>query len=78
MATCRVSNSAAGVGSDDLRIPGPKAFSTLDLHGPELDWVRLAEGMGVEAMSVDDTAGPEKALRLAFERHGPRLIEAVI
>ena len=58
--------------------PGPKAFSMLDLHGPELDWVRLAEGMGVEAVSVDDTAGLEKAMRLAFERHGPRLIEAVI
>jgi acetolactate synthase-1/2/3 large subunit len=58
--------------------PGPKAFSMLDLHGPELDWVRLAEGMGVEAVSVDDTAGMEKAMRLAVEHRGPRLIEAVI
>jgi acetolactate synthase-1/2/3 large subunit len=57
---------------------GPKAFSMLDLHGPELDWVRLAEGMGVEAVSVDDTAGLEKAMRLAVEHRGPRLIEAVI
>jgi acetolactate synthase-1/2/3 large subunit len=58
--------------------PGPKAFSMLDLHGPELNWVRLAEGMGVDAVSVDDTAGLEKAMRLAVEHHGPRLIEAVI
>jgi acetolactate synthase-1/2/3 large subunit len=50
----------------------------LDLHGPELDWVRLAEGMGVEAVSVDDTAGLENSMRLAVEHRGPRLIEAVI
>ena len=29
--------------------PGPKALSMLDLHNPELDWVKLASGMGVEA-----------------------------
>ena len=29
-------------------IPGPKALSMLDLHNPELDWVKLASGMGVE------------------------------
>jgi acetolactate synthase-1/2/3 large subunit len=58
--------------------PGPKALSMLDLHGPELDWVRLAEGMGVEAVSVDDTAGLDKAIRLAFEHHGPYLIEAIL
>jgi thiamine pyrophosphate-dependent acetolactate synthase large subunit-like protein len=34
--------------------------------------------MGVEAVSVDDTAGMEKAMRLAVEHRGPRLIEAVI
>jgi len=28
---------------------GPKALSMLDLHNPELDWVSLARGMGVEA-----------------------------
>ena len=30
-------------------IPGPKALSMLDLQNPELDWVKLASGMGVEA-----------------------------
>jgi acetolactate synthase I/II/III large subunit len=33
----------ARVGAGD---PGPKAFSMLDLHNPELDWVRFVSGMG--------------------------------
>jgi acetolactate synthase I/II/III large subunit len=57
---------------------GSKAFSMLDLHNPELDWVNLAQGMGVEAMRVEDTGGLEKALRSACESRGPRLIEAVL
>ncbi len=27
--------------------PGPKAMSMLELTNPDLDWVKLAEGMGV-------------------------------
>ena len=29
--------------------PGPTAMSMLDLGNPNLDWVKLANGMGVEA-----------------------------
>jgi len=29
--------------------PGPTAMSILDLANPGLDWIKLAEGMGVEA-----------------------------
>jgi len=35
----------------------------LDLHNPELDWVKLASGMGVEASratSVEDNRGPRR------------------
>jgi acetolactate synthase-1/2/3 large subunit len=42
-------------------VPGPKAISMLDLHHPELDWVKLASGMGVEASratTVEEFAGP--------------------
>ena len=35
----------ADVGAD----PGPTAMSMLDLGNPDLDWVELANGMGVEA-----------------------------
>jgi acetolactate synthase-1/2/3 large subunit len=57
---------------------GPKAFSMLDLHNPELDWVKLASGMGVEASrstSVEDFAGQFAS---AMKNRGPRLIEVVL
>ena len=33
--------------------PGLRAQSLFDLHDPTLDWVELAEGMGVEAARAD-------------------------
>jgi acetolactate synthase-1/2/3 large subunit len=65
----------ARVGAGD---PGPKAFSMLDLHNPELDWVKLASGMGVEASRA--TSVEEFAARFAsaMKGHGPRLIEVVL
>jgi acetolactate synthase-1/2/3 large subunit len=65
----------ARVGAGD---PGPKAFSMLDLHNPELDWVKLASGMGVEASratSVDEFASQFAS---AMRQRGPRLIEVVV
>jgi acetolactate synthase I/II/III large subunit len=57
---------------------GAKALSMFDLHDPTLDWVRLAEGMGVEAVRVDHTGAFADAVRSAIGGRGPRLIEAVI
>jgi acetolactate synthase-1/2/3 large subunit len=57
---------------------GPKAISMLDLHDPSLDWVRLAEGMGVEAMRTDTARGLSEALKSSIVGSGPRLIEALI
>jgi acetolactate synthase-1/2/3 large subunit len=57
---------------------GPKAMSMLDLHNPELNWVKLAEGMGVEAVQVHSSSALEEAFRSAVTTRGPRLIEAVI
>ena len=57
---------------------GPKAFSMLDLHNPELDWVKLASGMGVEAgrsTSVEEFA---RRFASAMNNRGPRLIELVV
>jgi len=65
----------ARVGAGD---PGPKAFSMLDLHNPELDWVKLASGMGVEAsraISVEEFASQFAS---AVKHRGPRLIEVVM
>ncbi|OIQ51049.1 putative acetolactate synthase large subunit IlvX [Pseudodesulfovibrio hydrargyri] len=57
---------------------GDKALSLLDLHDPALDWVRIAEGMGVEAVRAETTKSFADALRSALSAKGPRLIEAVI
>jgi acetolactate synthase-1/2/3 large subunit len=65
----------ARVGAGD---PGPKAFSMLDLHNPELDWGKLASGMGVEASRA--TSIEEFAIQFesAMKQRGPRLIEVVL
>jgi acetolactate synthase-1/2/3 large subunit len=55
-----------------------KALSMFDLSNPELDWVRLAEGMGVPAVRVHDAAGFSGAFQSAMSQRGPRLIEAVL
>lgn len=57
---------------------GYKALSMLDLHHPSLSWVKLAEGMGVEAIQVDSTTTFADALQSAFHSRGPRLIEALL
>ncbi|ACB95186.1 acetolactate synthase large subunit [Beijerinckia indica] len=57
---------------------GPHAFSLFDLHDPTLNWVKLAEGMGVEARRVEDTRNLTSALRSAITGRGPRLIEVVL
>ncbi|HEY4942074.1 MAG TPA: acetolactate synthase large subunit [Rhizomicrobium sp.] len=58
--------------------PGPKALSMLDLHNPDLDWVKLASGMGVEASRAANIKDFESQFEAAMRGRGPRLIEAVL
>ena len=58
-------------------MPGRNARRMLDLDEPALDWVQLAEGMGVEAARADSAEAfvrPAEARRSAGR--GPFLIEA--
>jgi acetolactate synthase-1/2/3 large subunit len=57
---------------------GPKALSMLDLHDPTLDWVKLAEGMGVEAHRAETSERFADLFADAMKTKGPRLIEAVV
>ncbi len=57
---------------------GPKALSMLDIGHPDLDWVGLARGMGVEAERAEDCAQFARAFEAAMKHKGPRLIEAVL
>jgi acetolactate synthase-1/2/3 large subunit len=58
--------------------PGPKALSMLDLHNPSLNWVNLANGMGVEAVRVDTAEDFADAFASAVKAKGPRLIEVML
>jgi len=58
--------------------PGSTARSLFDLHNPTLDWVKLAEGMGVEAARAETTDRFADLFASAMKTPGPRLIEAVI
>jgi acetolactate synthase-1/2/3 large subunit len=49
-----------------------------DLGSPTLDWVALANGMGVPAEQVTTSEGLTAALERAFAEPGPHLVEAVI
>jgi acetolactate synthase-1/2/3 large subunit len=57
---------------------GVLASSMFDLQNPDLNWVALAQGMGVEAVRVDSREAFEAAFAAAMAGHGPLLIEAVI
>jgi acetolactate synthase-1/2/3 large subunit len=57
--------------------PGPKTLEMLDLHNPTLDFVKLAQGMGVEASRAETTTEFAAQFAEAIRMRGPRLIEAV-
>ncbi|GAC1493836.1 MAG: hypothetical protein NVS2B11_17500 [Acetobacteraceae bacterium] len=63
-----------GVGAN----PGPTALNMLDLGNPDLDWVRLAGGMGVEAAQADTMERFNELFRQANARPGPFVIELLI
>lgn len=54
---------------------GSIANSLMDLSDPTIDWVRLAEAMGVPGRFVDSVAALDSAFSEAVRRPGPHLIE---
>ena len=57
---------------------GPKALAMLDLHDPEMNWVKIAEGFGVEATRATTAEEFSDQYASAMRGRGPRLIEAMI
>ena len=58
--------------------PGPTAMSMLDLGNPNLDWVKLANGMGVEAARATTLEACADLMLQSFRQSGPFLIELII
>ena len=56
---------------------GPRANDMLDIGRPDLDWVKLSEGMGVEAARTTTADEFIAQFSAAVKQTGPRLIEAV-
>lgn len=58
--------------------PGPTAMNMLDLGSPALDWVKLANGMGVEAARATTMEQCADLMAHSFGRSGPFLIELIV
>lgn len=56
--------------------PGPKARDLFSLSRPDLDFVKLAEGMGVPARRVHSAEAFYRQLAVYLREPGPNLIEA--
>jgi acetolactate synthase-1/2/3 large subunit len=58
--------------------PGCTAMDMLDLGNPDLGWVKLAAGLGVEAAQADTLESLADLMTESFRRPGPFLIELAI
>ncbi len=66
------------VGATSGAEPGPKARELLDLGSPAIDFVQIAEGMGVPGRRVRTAEEFASALADAFAEPGPHLIDALV
>lgn len=57
---------------------GKNCLALTDLGNPEIDWVKISQGMGVPAISVTSAEDLAKELAGAIAEPGPHLIEAVL
>ncbi len=53
-------------------------FIAMDLRDPSIDFVKLAQSMGVSAQRVSDPGAIDAALRQAYQINGPTLVEVLV
>jgi acetolactate synthase-1/2/3 large subunit len=58
--------------------PGPNAASTLGIGSPDMDFVEMARGMGVQASRVATAEEFNARFEEAMREKGPRLIDALV
>jgi acetolactate synthase-1/2/3 large subunit len=58
--------------------PGPRAREMLDLTGPDIDFVKIASGLGVDAVRAEDAESFTNELERCLSEPGPHLIEAPV
>jgi acetolactate synthase-1/2/3 large subunit len=59
-------------------VPGRTAHDMLDLSNPQLDWVKLANGMGVEAARAETLDRCADLMAQSFASAAPFLIELIV
>ena len=59
-------------------VPNSKTLSMLDLSNPEVDWVSISHGMGIEASRATTVTEFEDQFKSAMASSRPRLIEAMV
>ena len=57
---------------------GPKAKEMLDLHRPDMDFVSIANGLGVPATRATTAEEFTTQLERAIATPGPALVEAIV
>jgi acetolactate synthase-1/2/3 large subunit len=57
---------------------GPQTDALIDLSRPAIDWVSLAQGLGVPAVRVATAEDLSRELKTRLYEAGPALIEAVL
>ena len=57
---------------------GHKADSILNLDNPQLDFVQIAQGMGVEASRAGTAEAFNDQFAAALKKSGPHLIEVLV
>lgn len=62
----------------DVPPPGTKAHDMLSLTRPDLDWIKLAQGMGVPARRATTAEEFNRLLGQSLYEQGPNLVEALI
>jgi acetolactate synthase-1/2/3 large subunit len=58
--------------------PGRTALEMMDLGNPDLNWAKLAEGMGVEGARAETADAFADLFATSLKRKGPFLIELVV
>lgn len=58
--------------------PEAALMDLMDLSRPDLDWIKLAQGLGVDAVRAETTGALRDLLGRALAERGPHLIEVVL
>ena len=82
ITTLILSNRAYAILKHELAnvgaVAGQTARELMELNNPEIDWVALAAGMGVDGTRVTDTQQFEQSFKSAIKEPGPHLLELVM